>query len=238
MSHELFDDVVRPSASPGTNRWRLVPLSIATHLLVVAALVIVPFTAVGVFPTPESALAFTTPPAPPRPVPVVMRPAPVALSDDIHLDVMAAPLAAARAGTERTPTLGALTSDAPMWPAAGPPFAAFSPAPEEDVAPAAVPDPPVPTVRVGGAIGEPRRVHYVAPVFPAVARASRSQGIVILEVLVARDGLVRDAKLLRSHPMFDQAALDAVRQWRYTPTTLNGTPVDVTMTVTVRFNLE
>jgi len=237
MSHELFDNIVRPSASSGTNRWRLVPLSIATHLLIVAALVIVPFTAVSVFPTPESALAFTPPPAP-RPIPVVMRSSPAALRDDIHLNVTAPALHAVQSVAEPPPTMGTLTSTAHSWPLAGPPFAVFMPPVAEDVPPAAVPPSSAPPVRVGGAIGEPRRVHYVAPVFPAVARTSRTEGVVILEIVVTRDGLIRDATLLRSHPMFDQAALDAVRQWRYTPTTLNGTPVDVTMTVTVRFNLE
>jgi TonB family protein len=237
MSHELFTDVVRPSVSLGTNRWRSVPVSIVTHLIVVAALVIMPFTAVGVFPTPESVLAFSAAPPPPRPVPVVMQqPIPSARSADIPLRVTAEPSQAPSTVAERPPTIWTTTSGVDTLPVAGPPFAVFNPPPAE-TRPATIPDPLAPPVRVGGAIGEPRRVHYVAPVFPAVARASRSEGLVILEVVVTRNGDVRDANVLRSHPMFDRAAIDAVRQWRYTPTTLNGTPVDVTMTVTVRFSL-
>lgn len=235
MSHELFDDVVRPSVSLGPHRWRSVPLSIVTHLLIVAALVVVPFTAVGVFPTPESVLAFNAIP-PPRPVPVVMRPLPAARSADIPLSMTPAPRQAGSTVTERPLPTRTVASDVPAVPLSGRPFAVFAP-PLAEPTPAVVPDPPAPPLRIGGAIGEPRRVYYVAPVFPTVARASRSEGLVILEVVVTRDGLVRDTHVLRSSPMFDRAAIDAVRQWRYTATTLNGTPVDVTMTVTVRFNL-
>ena len=63
------------------------------------------------------------------------------------------------------------------------------------------------------------------------------QGVVILEVRIDVDGRVTDAKVLRGIPLLDQAALDAVRQWVYTPTLLNGTPTPVIMTVTVTFTL-
>jgi protein TonB len=60
---------------------------------------------------------------------------------------------------------------------------------------------------------------------------------VTIEAIITKDGTVRDAKVVRSVPLLDQAALDAVRQWRYTPTTLNGVPVEVIMTVTVQFTI-
>jgi len=63
------------------------------------------------------------------------------------------------------------------------------------------------------------------------------QGIVIMEVIVGQDGSVSDAQVIRSVPMLDQAALEAVRQWGFTPTLLNGMPVSVIMTVTVNFSL-
>ena len=73
--------------------------------------------------------------------------------------------------------------------------------------------------------------------YPAIAQAARVQGIVIVEAIIGTDGKVRDAKVLRSIPLLDQAALDAVRQWEYTPSRLNGVPVPVIMTVTVNFTL-
>ena len=92
-------------------------------------------------------------------------------------------------------------------------------------------------VRVGGEIREPKKIKDVKPVYPAVAQANGVAGIVILEAIIDRDGYVRDAKVLRSVPMLDDAAVDAVRQWQFTPTLLNGMPVEVIMTLTVNFSL-
>jgi len=111
---------------------------------------------------------------------------------------------------------------------AGPP-----PAPR----PVALPPPPQPPLRVGGVVHAPQKVHHVAPIYPAIAQAARVSGVVILEALIAEDGSVRDVKVLRSVPLLDASASDAVRQWRFTPTLLNGVPVQVIMTVTVRFSL-
>ena len=72
----------------------------------------------------------------------------------------------------------------------------------------------------------------------AIAQSARVQGIVIIEATIGPSGAVQDAKVLRSIPLLDQAALDAVRQWQFTPTLLNGVPVPVIMTVTVQFTLQ
>jgi TonB family protein len=92
-------------------------------------------------------------------------------------------------------------------------------------------------VRVGGDIKEPRRIHDVKPVYPEIAQHSGVQGIVIIEAIIGTDGAVESARVLRPVPLLDQAALDAVTQWRYTPTFLNGQAVPVVMTVTVTFSL-
>ena len=92
-------------------------------------------------------------------------------------------------------------------------------------------------IRVGGSIKAPTQVNKVAPVYPPIAQSARVQGIVILEATISTDGRVIDAKVLRSVPLLDQAARDAVLQWQYTPTFLNGAPVPVIMTVTVTFTL-
>jgi protein TonB len=92
-------------------------------------------------------------------------------------------------------------------------------------------------VRVGGQIRQPTLLRRVNPLYPPEARAARVQGVVILEAVIGVDGRVCDARILRSIPLLDQAAIDAVRQWEYTPTLLNGAPVPVIMTVTVQFTL-
>lgn len=71
-----------------------------------------------------------------------------------------------------------------------------------------------------------------------MAIQARVQGIVIIEATIGPDGAVDDAKLLRSIPLLDEAALEAVRQWEFTPTLLNGVAVPVIMTVTVNFSLK
>ena len=70
-------------------------------------------------------------------------------------------------------------------------------------------------------------VSAVAPMYPAAAAAAGVEGIVIIEAIIGTDGAVKNAKILRSVPGLDQAALDAVQQWRFTPTLLNGKPVEI-----------
>lgn len=105
--------------------------------------------------------------------------------------------------------------------------------------------PPAPTpprtddgaIRVGGAIGPPAKTKDVRPVYPPEAKAQNVQGVVIVEIRIDEEGRVSDARVLRSIPLLDQAALDAVRQWEFTPTLLNGVPTPVVMTVTLNFTL-
>ncbi len=92
-------------------------------------------------------------------------------------------------------------------------------------------------IRVGGRIRPPQKTRDVRPVYPDIARAARVQGVVIMEVTVGVDGRVIDAKVLRSIPLLDAAALDAVKRWEFEPTLMNGKPVSVIMTVTVQFTL-
>jgi TonB family protein len=92
-------------------------------------------------------------------------------------------------------------------------------------------------VRVGGDIKQPTELVDVRPVYPREAQDARVQGVVIIETLIGPDGRVQAGRILRSIPLLDQAALDAVRQWEFTPTLLNGVPVPIVMTVTVNFTL-
>jgi len=106
------------------------------------------------------------------------------------------------------------------------------------IAPPPPPPPPAAPLRVGGDIKEPKKVRDVRPIYPKIAQAAKVQGLVIIEATISKEGDVKDAKVLRSQPMLDQAALDAVLQWKYTPPLLNNVPVDVIMTVTVNFTLQ
>lgn len=95
-------------------------------------------------------------------------------------------------------------------------------------------------VRVGGNIRAPMKVRDVRPVYPAAMREAGRTGVVPIEAIIGHDGTVSSVRVLSAqvHPDFAIAAVDAVRQWRFTPTLLNGVAVDVVMTVTIRFDLD
>jgi protein TonB len=107
---------------------------------------------------------------------------------------------------------------------------------------AAPPPPPKPVkreaLRVGGNVQESKLIRKVEPVYPELAKRARVSGVVILVVTVDEEGNVTDVKVNKGHALLNEAAVNAVRQWKYSPTTLNGEPVPVIATVTVIFNLK
>lgn len=96
---------------------------------------------------------------------------------------------------------------------------------------------PVQALRVGGSIREPRKLRNLNPVYPPDAIQARVQGVVILECTISPTGKVVEVKALRGIPLLTEPAIEAVKQWEYTPTMLNGVAVPVIMTVTVNFKL-
>ena len=96
---------------------------------------------------------------------------------------------------------------------------------------------PAGALRVGGAVGPPKKTKDFPPEYPALAQQARVQGVVSMEVRIDERGAVSDVRTLRSIPLLDQAAIDAVKQWRYEPTLMNGVAMPVIMTVEVNFSL-
>jgi periplasmic protein TonB len=80
-------------------------------------------------------------------------------------------------------------------------------------------------------------INRVQPMYPPLARQTRISGTVRLHAIIAKDGTVKELEVISGHPLLVQAALDAVRQWRYRPTLLNGEPVEVDTTIDVIFSL-
>jgi len=233
----MFHDIVQPSIRVGSRRAFALPLSIVTHLLGVAILLIIPLMAPGVLPTPTAALmafvsgdvALPSPhsPAPRQPVkanaPLVdvhsqgaPLEAPSAIAPENSIDSAPTPVGTIE-GAGRVPGEIAENLAPPLPP----------PSPSE----------PAASVRVGGRIRPPNKIKDVKPVYPPIAQAARVEGMVIIEATIGPTGSVLEAKLLRSIPLLDAAALEAVRQWEFTPTLLNGSPVAVVMTITVNFTL-
>jgi protein TonB len=105
----------------------------------------------------------------------------------------------------------------------------------------AAPPPPRPRLtgplRVGGNVQQAKIINRVQPVYPPLARQTRISGTVRLHAIIGKDGTIQSLEVVSGHPLLQQAALDAVRQWRYQPTLLNGDAVDVDTTVDVIFSL-
>lgn len=80
-------------------------------------------------------------------------------------------------------------------------------------------------------------IRQVKPPYPPLAKQARIQGTVVLEAIINKQGSVENLRVLTGHPLLIQSALDAVKQWKYKPTLLNGEPVEVVTQVTVNFNL-
>jgi TonB family protein len=117
---------------------------------------------------------------------------------------------------------------------------AAPPPPPPPPPPAAPPPSSAPNapVRVGGAIKEPVKTKHVEAVYPPIAISARIQGVVFVEAVIGPDGRITSATVIRSASvLLERAAVDAVTQWEYTPTILNGVPVSVVMTVTVNFTI-
>jgi protein TonB len=124
--------------------------------------------------------------------------------------------------------IGAIASEASRFapPAPAPPVKAKEPEPAK-----------IRRVRVGGEVQPPILIHKVTPVYPPIARQTRTEGVVTLRCVIGIDGRVSRLELESGHPWLVRAAIDAVRQWRYRPTLLNQEPVEVAMQVDVSFRL-
>jgi periplasmic protein TonB len=234
MPRDLFGQMTRPFDGVGARSRLTVPVSLAAHVLAVAAVVVVPLLASDALPALRSSLSVSmiTPVVPPPPPPL-RRIAPRA-SETPAVRPDAAPLDAPE-GFSKEPDLVPVEAGSPdlgVIPGEITSADALTPPPV-----ARVEQPPPAIVRPGGNIQPPTKVRDAAPIYPPIAQVAGVQGVVIIEAVIGVDGEVIDARILRSRPLLDEAALTAVRQWRYTPTRLNGMPVAVIMTVTVNFQL-
>jgi protein TonB len=219
-------------------QWQTVLVSVVAHVAALFLLVVVPLLAFEGFPDLRTAVEYVPVelniPEMPRP----SQPAPTTPTATPAVMTSLVPTAAPDTiGPEREPPLPSVSNTL------GVPGAVFDPAAlpgriASDVGVAPLPSQkPAAPIRPGGNVKPPDRISYVKPDYPPIAVSARVSGSVIIEAIIGTDGVVRDARVLRSIPLLDDAALRAVRQWRYTPTTLNGVPVAVIMTVTVTFTL-
>jgi protein TonB len=96
---------------------------------------------------------------------------------------------------------------------------------------------PAPVLKAGGVIKPPKKILNVQPIYPQEAKDAKIEGVVIIDAIIDEGGGVKEAWVVRSVPRLDEAALDAVKQWRFEPTLMNGAPVPIQITTTVNFTL-
>jgi len=249
----MFDTINRrPSDVATTNRVLTTVVAVLAHLAILAALIVVPlwyFT--PALPTPSEIMAFVAPPPlppPPPPPPAPAAPARQARHEPLKPrpspDRFAAPIEvpstiepeklADTHGT--TGVLGGVEGGIEggvVGGIVGGLSSTLRPPPPPPLRPAAKPAP----VRIGGQIKAPALISRIDPIYPAIAQAAQLEGIVILEATVDETGQVESVKVLRSAGLLDAAAVEAVKQWRYSPLRLNDRPTSFVLTVTVQFHL-
>jgi protein TonB len=239
VAREIFGEIAHPTPRLGSQSRYTLPVSIVVHVVIAACVVIVPLMATDVLPVPRTVIgAFPAAPEPPPPPPPAPASAPGAAKPVPASFPDAAPREAPGA-IEAEPAATTSALGDPLGVEGGIPNGAVGSLGVVPDVPVVPQGPPVPTgpVPVGGKIKEPTKIRHVPPVYPAVAQQARIQGVVVVEAIIGIDGRVKEARVLQSKPFLDEAALAAVKEWMFTPTTLNGVPVPVIMTVTVHFKL-
>jgi periplasmic protein TonB len=218
-------------------------VSVSIHAVVIGGVYIAQTMNGGPLPMLRDVLAFADQAVTPIriadiPLP---RPAPHAPSSGPSVSPNAAPVDAPSTMTPETGRENDVSATRSSGPALGVEQSADAGAPV-GVIPGATPPPqPLPSpqqpLHLHAGIQPPRKIVDAKPIYPTLALTARQEGIVILETIIDAHGGVETVHVLRGYPLLDQAAVDAVRQWRFTPALLNGQPVPVVMTVTVNFFL-
>jgi protein TonB len=244
---------------PTTKQGRRSPFqwlgAIGFHILVVATLIIVPLYTTGTIRLSEfheTPLAAPPPPLAPAPAPAGRALAPHIPRPKAKLNYTLQKLAAPTAipknvpsgsdnAAEAAPDLGGVTGGVPggvpggviggvvggVWGGTG--TAVPTPPPQPPLVPK--------VVRVGSHLKAPRLTYSVDPAYPPLAREAHVWGTVVVEAVIDEHGNVVQARVVSGHPLLIDAALKAVLQWKYEPTTLNGQPVSVELQVQVHFSL-
>ena len=192
--------------------------------------------------TPVGAPPGAPPPKAPNPVRDAghSRPTPVIDAEGLHapvripqkIDRTADPQR--EVGTAEPPCSYCIVGGIPGEPSPGPGILRnLTPQPAE----ATPPPKPASRVVISAGVQQGFLVHQVQPVYPAIARTARVEGTVVLAAVINRDGTIQNLHSLSGHPMLVQAALDAVKQWRYRPYMLSGQPVEVETQISVIFTL-
>lgn len=246
----MFEQSIVGEWGAGRNNWTLA-VSTTCQVLAVGFVLLLPLLRPDALMVPRLTARLFQPPTPPPPPrlrsvelvkapsfivrrarvlysPTVIPPRPQ-LIEDPEPFATAVPGAVNSSGAAATDSvIGAIVSHLSQY---------TPPAPTPAVIPAPKPPAPDTPVLVGGDVQAAKLLHRVIPTYPPLARQMRVSGTVKLQGIIAKDGTIRQLQLLSGHPLLAPAALEAVRQWLYRPTFLNGVPVEVIAPIDVHFTL-
>jgi periplasmic protein TonB len=239
----MFEDsLIESGGKLRTSRGRTTTFSFALEAVIVGVMVLIPLLFTEALPKAQLMMALVAPPPPPPPPPP---PAEVHIVKQVQTDLVN--------GQLRTPTKIPKKVEMIKEEEAPPPMTGVVGGVPGGVpggqmngviggiisnAPMAVPKVATPTrIRVSQGVTAGLVIKRVNPVYPPLARTARVQGSVLLAAVIGKDGTIQNLHVVSGHPLLTQAALDAVRQWRYKPYILNGEPVEVDTQVTVNFTL-
>ena len=244
----MFEEMVISSPNPKkTNKPWTVMVSMLFQVGFLAILILIPLIYTEALPKTMMATMLTAPPPPPPPPP------PPAAAQIVHVKPQAHLMDAGKLMAPKVipkdvkiikedaePDMGAvgMTGGVPGGVAGGSMGGVLGGV-IGGMGGAPPPPKPKPTgpIRVGGNVQAARILNRVQPVYPPLARQTRIAGTVRLHAIISKDGTIQQLEVMSGHPLLQQAALDAVRQWRYQPTLLNGDPVEVDTTIDVIFSL-
>ena len=233
----MFDELVVSSATPSkTNRRWTIAASAMGESVLLGMLILVPLIYTEALPNAMLKTLIVAPPPPPAP------PQPAATRGMSHVRVIplsqitTPPSIPARISTEPDGPPTVYVEGGSSGAATGVFPALHRPAPPAEP-PRAVEQNPPQRIRQGGVVPAALLVDRIVPGYPAIARTVHVSGTIVLHAIIAKDGTVQELTYVSGPPLLIKAAMDAVRQWRYRPTMLNGEPVEVETTIDVVFNL-
>jgi len=232
-----------------TDNWKRATLPIAyiIEIIIIGVMIIIPLIYTEALPKAQLMTFLVAPPPPPPPPPPPAKAPPVAVHQVSIQELMKAPTVIPKTiakikdqpiQAQATGVVGGVAGGVPggqMGGVLGGIIGGIAGGPPPPPPP---PKPATPQrIRVGGQVEAAKLIYGPSPEYPPLAKMARIQGTVRLEAIISKDGTIQDLKVLSGHPLLVKAALDAVKQWRYQPTLLNGEPVEVVTEIDVNFTL-
>jgi protein TonB len=241
----MFEDMVVSSANPSkTNKPWTVVLSMVAQVVFLGVLILIPLIYTEALPKTMMATLLVAPPPPPPPPPPPVAAQVVHIKPQVHL-MDAGKLVAPKVIPKDVKIIKEDAPDMNAGMQGGVPGGVAGGSMGGVIGGViggmgGAPPPPKPTasrIRQGGSVQAALLINRVQPVYPQLARQTCISGTLRLHAIISNSGSVESLEVLSGHPLLVRAAMDAVQQWKYKPTLLNGEPVEVDTTIDVIFSL-